>query len=550
MASFATDEPVAVRVESGHSWSTVEADVELGSKSARPGGQGTKKQDNLARNLSNRQVQMIAIGGTIGTGLFLGTGKSLSTGGPGSMILTYALCGFIVYNTMLCLCEMAAYMPIAGSFTTYASRFVDEGFGFALTWNYWLNDAISVASDLVAAQMLLAFWAPDFPGWVISLILLLIIVGSNAVGVRMYGELEYSLAVLKVVTIVLFIIIGILVNLGANSDHRYIGFENWGIEEAPFVGGFGGFASVFVTASFAFGGTESIGVTAGETKNPRRNIPKVIKNVFWRVVLFYLLGTFIIGLNVPYTASGLTDGDTYGSPFTLVFTLAGIHPAAHIMNAVILTSVISAGNHALFAGTRLLYAMGSEGHAPRFFAKLTSQRVPIWAMLATALVGSICFAASYVGDGTLWTWLQALVGVSNQIAWVSIGITSFQFRRAFALQNRNAEDLPFQNPFNRWAPLFVVVANIVLILVQGWHSFVPSESPSGKFDVATFLTYYIEIPFLFLMWLAWKLVKGSYIVPLATMDLDTDRYFDTAEDIEENAKEKKSCWQKFLNVLV
>eukprot|EP01057_Protomagalhaensia_wolfi_P005171 Protomagalhaensia_wolfi_Nauph_80__5170@NODE_552_length_2316_cov_180_208608_g411_i0_p1_GENE_NODE_552_length_2316_cov_180_208608_g411_i0NODE_552_length_2316_cov_180_208608_g411_i0_p1_ORF_typecomplete_len550_score97_64AA_permease/PF00324_21/3_4e151AA_permease_2/PF13520_6/1_7e58Trp_Tyr_perm/PF03222_13/8_8e06_NODE_552_length_2316_cov_180_208608_g411_i0501699 len=512
-------------------------------------GEG-KRQDFLARHLSNRQVQMICIGGTIGTGLFLGSGRSLSTGGPASLLLTYITCGFIVYNTMLCLGEMSAYLPIAGSFTTYAVRFVDEGFGFALTWNYWFNDAISVASNLVAAQMLIGYWNSDFPAWVISLVLLLMMVGANALGVRMYGEVEYWFSVLKVVAIQVFLIVSILVNVGVNNDKKYIGFENWTVGDAPFVNGFSGFASVFVTASFAFGGMESIGVTAGETRNPRKNMPKVIKNVVWRIMFFYFLGVFLIGLNIPYNTPDLSDGDTYHSPFTLTFAAIGIPGAAHVMNAIILTSVLSAGNHALFAGTRLLFAMGREGHAPKFFGHLTAEKVPLWAMLLTSAIGCVCFASSFIGGGTLWVYLQALVGVSNQIAWVSIGWTSFRFRRAMVAQGRNPnEELPFTNKFHKWAPLFVVCANCALILIQGYSSFVPSANELGRFDVGSFVTHYVEIPFLLCMWGCWKWYHKTKYVPLVDMDLDTDKYVDTAEDITEN-NEKQSTAKKILNVLL
>lgn len=203
----------------------------------------------LARKLSARQVQMIAIGGTIGTGLFLGTGNSLSKGGPGSMLLSYAIVGGIVFTTMLCLGEMAAFIPVAGSFCTFAGRFVDGAFGFALTWNYWFNDAVSTASDLVALQLLLEYWTDNFPGWGISLIFWAVLVGLNVVSVRVYGELEYWLSLLKVVTIVVFIVLGVVVNCGGNVDGRYIGTKVFQMD--PFHDGIGGFASVWVTASFA-----------------------------------------------------------------------------------------------------------------------------------------------------------------------------------------------------------------------------------------------------------------------------------------------------------
>lgn len=367
--------------------------------------------NKLARRLSARQVQMIAIGGTIGTGLFLGTGKSLATGGPGSILIAYSIVGAIVFVTMLSLGEMAAFVPVAGSFCTYAGRFVDDALGFALTWNYWFNDAVSTAADIIALQLLLEFWTDNFPGWAISLIFLVVVIGLNLCAVRVYGEVEYWLSLLKVITIVIFIIVGIAVNCGANTEHRYIGGHNWLIGDAPFVSGIGGFASVFVTASFAYGGTESIAVTAGETQNPSKTLPKVVRNVFWRILLFYILSVLIIGLDVPYNTPNLSEKNTKTSPFTIVFTQVGSDVAGSFINAVIVTSVISAANHALFAGTRLMYTLAVDGYGPKFLGTLNRQQVPWVAVLVTSSISGLCFGASYIGAGQLWTWLQNIVGV-------------------------------------------------------------------------------------------------------------------------------------------
>ena len=211
-------------------------------------------------------------------------------------------------------------------------------------------------------------------------------------------------------------------NCGGNTDHHYIGGHNWFIGDAPFVGGIGGFASVFVTAAFACkptialhrrvsyilldGGTESIAITAGETKDPAKTMPKVVRNVFWRILLFYLLSVLILGLVVPYTTPGLDDSDTRTSPFTIVFQMAGSKAAGSFINAVIMTSVLSAGNHALFAGTRLLYTLAIDRHAPKFFSALNSNQVPWIAVLATSAISILCFGASFIGAGQLWTWLQ------------------------------------------------------------------------------------------------------------------------------------------------
>ncbi|KAL2211247.1 hypothetical protein CC79DRAFT_1328663 [Sarocladium strictum] len=478
-------------------------------------GETRIQSDRLNRALSARQVQMIAIGGTIGTGLFLGTGKSLVTGGPASMLICYAIVGAIVFVTMLSLGEMAAFIPVAGSFCTYAGRFVDDAFGFALTWNYWFNDAVSTASDLVALQLVLQYWTDNFPGWALSLIFWFVLVGVNIITVRAYGELEYWLSLLKVITIVVFIIVGIVVNVGGNADGHYIGGENWHIPGAPFVDGIGGFASVFVTASFAYGGTESIAITAGETMNPTKNLPRVVKNVFWRILLFYILSVLLIGLNVPYTYPGLSDGDSQTSPFTIVFQMTGAHAAGSVINAVILTSVLSAGNHALFAGTRLLYTLAMEDHAPRFFGKLNKNKVPWVAVLATGFVAGLCFGSSFIGAGQLWTWLQNLVGVSNQLSWIAIGITSIRFRAALELQGKT-HLLPFKNWTYPVGPWIAVILNSFLVLVQGWKCFSP------KFDAVSFVSFYIELPIMLVMFVAWKVIKRTKFVRLEDVDLVTD----------------------------
>lgn len=215
---------------------------------------------------------------------------------------------------------------------------------------------------------------------------------------------------LKVVTILIFIILGIVVNAGGNTAHHYVGGENWRLPGAPFVGGIGGFASVFVTASFAYGGTESIAITASETKNPTKNLPRVVKNVFWRILLFYVLSVLLIGLDISYLTPGLSTKTSATSPFTLVFQMVGSQAAGSFINAVIMTSVLSAGNHALFAGTRLLYTLAVNRHAPQFFGKLNRNQVPWVAVLATSAVSGLCFGASFIGAGQLWSWLQNIVG--------------------------------------------------------------------------------------------------------------------------------------------
>ncbi|GMM34765.1 hypothetical protein DASC09_020900 [Saccharomycopsis crataegensis] len=482
---------------------------------------------NLNRSLSTRHINMIAIGGTIGSGLFLGTGKSLANGGPVSLLICYLLIGVVVYITLLSLGEMSTLMPISGSFCTYARRFGSESLGFTILANYWFNDAVSVASDLTALQLILSYWT-DFHYWVISLIVWVVLLGLNVFHVRFYGETEYWLALLKIIAILIFFIISIVVNAGHNNLHEYIGFKYWSIGEAPVVDGFKGFAKVFVTASFAYGGTESLTLTAGEAVNPVRNTPKVIKTVFWRILFFYVLTVFFIGMNVPYNYPNLSTGKVITSPFTIVFQMVGAKAAGSFMNAVILTSVISAGNHALYAGSRLLYTLGTDGYLPKFLTKTNRYKAPYVSVIITWFVGGLCFGSSFISAGTLWSWLQSIVGVSNQLSWWTINITALRFRRGLKEQGK-VNYLRFKNWTYPWGNYFCVVFITFIVLVQGWSSFAP-------WDVSSFFQNYIELGVFPLLYLIWWFYKRDSWVKSSEMDFETDRYFETEEELELNER--------------
>jgi AAT family amino acid transporter len=340
------------------------------------------------------------------------------------------------------------------------------------------------------------------------------------------------MAILKVITIVIFFFLSIAVNVGGNTDHVYIGAQNWTISAAPFVNGFRGFASIFVTASFAFGGTESIGLTAGETRNPSRNIPRTIKRTWVRIFIFYVLTVLLIGFNIPYNYPGLKTKGTATSPFTIVWARAGAKAGGSFMNTVIMTSLLSAGNHALFCGSRVLYGMAVNHQAPAIFRKTTKAGVPWTCVLAIASVSLITFGASFLPGSAseIFTWCQNLVGVSNQLAWLTIGITSWRFRRSWVAQGRSPSELKFRNPLGAFAAPFVCVSITVIILVQGWSSFAP-------WDVESFLSNYIELPVFVLCYLFWRLFKQVSKTPSITeVDLDSGRYVDTERDEADNAQ--------------
>ena len=350
----------------------------------------------VKRHLKTRHISMIAIGGCIGTGLFMASGSAIHDAGPGGALLAYAAIGLMVYFLMTSLGEMATYLPTSGSFATYASRFVDPSLGFALGWNYWFNWVITVAVDIAIAAIVVTYWEPlrFLPAWGWSIVFFALITALNLFSVKAYGETEYWFALIKVLTVIVFLAIGTLTIFGILGG-AYVGFTNFTVGDAPFLGyGIGNkflaILGVFLIAGFSFQGTELIGITAGESENPEQSIPRAVKQIFWRILIFYILAILVIGLLIPYTSPQLLGADVdeiAKSPFTLVFERAGLAFAAALMNAVILSSILSAGNSGMYASTRMLYAMGKDGLAWPLFAR-TGRRsgVPHNAVFATALV--------------------------------------------------------------------------------------------------------------------------------------------------------------------
>lgn len=374
---------------------------------------------------------MIAIGGCIGTGLFMASGEAIHSAGPGGALFAYAAIGLMVYFLMTSLGEMATYLPVAGSFSTYASRFVDPSLGFALGWNYWFNWVITIAVDISIAALVISYWEPMqfMPSWAWSLLFLAVIIGLNTLSVRVYGESEFWFALIKVVTVVVFLAVGLLTIFGILGG-EYVGFQNFTIGDAPFLGdGFSGqfltALGVFLIAGFSFQGTELIGVAAGESEDPQTNIPKAIKQVFWRILIFYILAILVIGLLIPYTSPQLLGAnldEIAKSPFTLVFEKAGWAFAAALMNAVILTSILSAGNSGMYASTRMLYAMGKDGMAYKTFAKTNQDGNPLWALALTSVVVMVIFgielsndqAYQYILAASWFDWLYRVVRYCHQ----------------------------------------------------------------------------------------------------------------------------------------
>jgi lysine-specific permease len=468
----------------------------------------------LKRSLKARHLMMISLGGTIGTGLFLASGGAIHSAGPGGALVAYAIIGIMVYYLMTSLAEMAAFMPVAGSFRVYASKFVDPSFGFAIGWNYWYNWAITIAAELAAVVLIMKFWFPDSPSFIWSAIALITMFLINYMSVKGFGETEFWFAMIKVVTVVIFLITGVLIILGIMGGKDPIGFSNFTMGEGPFNGGFFTILGVFMAAGFSFQGTELLGVTAGESEDPEKNIPKAIRSVFWRIILFYILAIFVIGMIIPFTDSRLLSEDVAVSPFTLVFERAGLAFAASIMNAIILSSVLSAGNSGMYASTRMLWDLARDGKAPKFLGKLDKRGVPVNALIVTSLVGCVAFLASFFGDGVVYIWLLKASGMAGFVTWVGIAIAHYRFRKAYVAQGLDMNALPYRAKGFPFGPIFALVLCIIIIIGQGYQAF-----SSNGIDWNSMFVSYIGLILFFVLWFGYKIKHKTKIIPLEECDL-------------------------------
>ncbi|MDF2419899.1 amino acid permease [Trueperella pyogenes] len=474
----------------------------------------TQPNDRLHRGLRARHLNMIAIGGAIGTGLFVASGATISQAGPGGALLAYTLIGAMVFFLMQSLGEMATYSPVAGSFGDYGTHYVSPSFGFAMGWNYWFNWAITVAAELVAAALVMRYWFPNSPAILWSALFLAILFLINAFSARTFGEGEFWFASVKVATVLLFLVLGVLMILGIMGGPSP-GTSNWTTGSAPFVNGGMGVLSVFMIAGFSFQGTEMVGIAAGEAEDPDRNIPRAIRAVFWRILIFYIAAIAVIGFLLPYTDPALLNpnGDIALSPFTLVFERAGVAAAAAIMNAVILTSVLSAGTSGLYASTRMLYGLAKSGQAPQIFASTTRRGIPMVALLATTLVGAASFLTSLIGDGSAYTWLVNASGLAGFITWAGIAWSHYKFRKAYVAQGNDPADLPFRAAFFPIGPLLALAMTLVVIIGQN------TEALLGETGFTALLSSYIGLPIFLALWAGHKLVTRAPTVKPLEVDL-------------------------------
>lgn len=406
------------------------------------------------QDMQARHIVMLAVGGVIGTGLFLASGYTVSQAGPLGAVIAYLVGALMVYCVMMCLGELAVHMPETGSFSSYATRYLGGGTGYAVAWLYWLSWTVAIGSELIGAGVLMERWFPGVPVWIWSAVFSGVVLASNMLSVRVFAETEFWLSLVKALTVLVFILIGAaaISGLVAFPDAHQTGFSNF-TREGWFPTGFSAIGMALLAVAFAFAGTEVIGIAAGETSDPRKNVPRALKATMMRLAIFFVGTIIVIATLLPREQAGLSE-----SPFVTVFSKIGIPYAADIMNLVIITALISAANSGLYASARMLWTLGDQGQLPKLFCRLTKAGIPLNAIIFSMLGGLTSLFSSFFAADTVYLALVSIAGVAIVIVWMAIAASQMAFRRRFLAEGGQLASLGYKVRWYPWVPLIALTS--------------------------------------------------------------------------------------------
>ncbi|KAF9087266.1 hypothetical protein BGX27_002961 [Mortierella sp. AM989] len=486
-----------------------------------------EKHDQLARGLKSRHIQFLALGGAIGTGLFVGSGGILSETGPAPLFMAYLSMMVIVWNVMNNLAEMVVYLPMRGITVPYfVGRFVDPSLAFTVGWNYWYTYAMLIGAEATAAGIIIDYWnlPVNIAVWITVVLLVMLLL--NIIAVSFFGEAEFWFASIKLITICGLIILGIVIFFGGGPNQdSVLGFHYWNSVGAfvPYkaegsTGRFLGYWHAFVTAGFAFiTSPELIAIAAGETIDPRRNIPKAARRFVWRLAMFYGISSLIIGILVPSDDKNLLGkSNASASPFVIGIQRVGIPVLSHIINAAILTSAWSAGNSFLYSGSRVLYSMSLDGQAPKLFRITNRKGVPYVAVLFTWCFGLLAYLNVFNAGATVFNWFVSISTISGFIAWIVVMITYLRFRRAMEYNNL-LHALPYKTPLQPYATYITLPIVSLLTITSGFQTLMP-------FKAKDFVAAYITIPVFLLLYIGHKIYfRTPMYIPIDQIDVITGK---------------------------
>ncbi|KAI9804457.1 MAG: hypothetical protein M1825_001356 [Sarcosagium campestre] len=541
---------------------------------ARITGQGTIRADDkpwsledayeatatstLSRNLKSRHLQMISIGAAIGASLYITSGKLLATAGPAGLFFAFSFVAIAVYCTGHALGEMAVLFPVSGSFSAYSTRFLDPAWGFAMGWNYAIQWLAIIPIEIVAGSIAIKYWTNGNIAnslWITIFLVLIAIV--NLLPVRAYGELEFVLTTCKIISIVGFILFAIVADTGG-TRMGFIGGKYWH-DPGAFQNGFKGTCSVVVTAALAFAGVELCGLCAAETKFPRQSIPIAVRQIFWRLLFFYIISVIMIGLIVrsddPRLLSNKsTFGNVTASPFVIAILDAGATGLDSVFNVLIILACFEVGSSAVYASTRTLTALAEQRQAPKFMTYIDRSGRPM-ASIAVALVIGLF---SYLGATTaqqsvdVLVWFSSVAGLASIFTWASICVCHIRFRQAWRLQGHSLNELAFRSTPGVVGSWIALIFYIIILAVTLWISIAPIGyvEMSANERAKSFFQNFLAVPVVLLFFLGYKLIYKTEFVSAKDMNLSIGILKLSLEQIlaEERARrEAGSIWRRIYN---
>ncbi|MCS0825564.1 amino acid permease [Cytobacillus firmus] len=413
----------------------------------------------LKRGLESRHIQMIALGGTIGVGLFMGSASTIQWTGP-SVLLAYITAGIFIYFIMRAMGEMLYLEPNTGSFATFGYKYIHPLAGYLTAWSNWFQWVIVGMAEIIAVGAYMQYWFPDLPAWIPGIIAMVMLGAANLISVKSFGEFEFWFSLIKVVTIILMIIAGFgLIFFGIGNGGEAIGFSNLWEHGGFFTGGWTGFFFALSLVIGAYQGVELIGITAGEAKDPRKTLTSAIQSIIWRILIFYIGAILVIVTVYPWDQL-----QSVGSPFVATFAKVGITAAAGIINFVVITAAMSGCNSGIYSAGRMLYTLGVNGQAPKFFTKISSQGVPIVGTMGVLIGLAVGVVLSYIAPENLFVYVYSASVLPGMVPWFVILISQIKFRKA---KGAEMGKHPFKMPF---APVtnYLTIAFLLMVLVGMW----------------------------------------------------------------------------------
>lgn len=415
----------------------------------------------LHRGLEARHIQMIALGGTIGVGLFMGSASTIQWTGP-SVLLAYAIAGIFIFFIMRAMGEMLYVEPSTGSFATFGHKYIHPLAGYMTAWSNWFQWVIVGMAEIVAVGAYMQYWFPDLPAWIPGIVAMAILGAANLISVKSFGEFEFWFALIKIITIVLMIFAGIgLIFFGLGNGGDAIGLSNLWANGGFFAGGWSGFFFALSLVVAAYQGVELIGITAGEARDPKNTLTKAIQSIIWRILIFYIGAIFVIVTVYPWN-----ELNSIGSPFVATFAKVGITAAAGVINFVVITAAMSGCNSGIYSAGRMLYTLGVNGQAPKSFTKLSRNGVPLLGTIGVMIGLGIGVILSYIAPENLFVYVYSSSVLPGMVPWFVILISQIRFRK---MKGAELDDHPFKMPF---APVtnYLTLAFLVAVLVGMWFN--------------------------------------------------------------------------------